>query len=127
MVLVAVLAIGAALGSCKNGTGPEDRAPVLISVTVFPTSIGQNDSALVVCNAYDPDADVLVYDWVTDGRLRLQGALPGAHDEYNTSSNSIRVYPNRVSSPIDTAWVQCTARDGRGMSATKVVTVIVHQ
>jgi len=75
----------------------------------------------------DPDGDRLVYDWITDGRLRIRDARPGDHSLYNTQANSMVFYPDFVTSPPDTPWVQCFARDGRGMSDNRIVTFIVRE
>lgn len=106
---------------------PENRSPVILSLTVFPDVIGPLDSAIVVCNAMDPDGDTLVYDWISDGRLNLKGVLPYSHEEYNTYTNYQIFYPNSVNTPVDTPWVQCFARDRKGKSVAKVIHFIVKQ
>jgi len=124
-----IVLLGASLGACTgNDTGgPDNHRPVISSVTVFPTVIGLTDSAAVTCFASDPDDDVLVYDWITDGRLTIQGALPGTHFLYNTHTPRRVFYPEYITGPVDTGWVQCYARDGRGMSANRIVNIIVRR
>jgi hypothetical protein len=102
----------------------ENRSPVIFSLTVFPDVIGSSDSAIVICNAYDPDADTLVYDWITDAKLRIKGANPpGDTRLFNTFENSRIFYPTQFA--IDTVWVQCFARDRKGKSDAELVLFIV--
>ena len=106
----------------------ENRSPILFSLVAFPDTIGRSDSAIVVCDAMDPDGDTLVYDWITDARLRIKGALVDDHTLYHTHENSRIFYPTRiVNVPADTPWVQCFARDVRGKSASGVILLIVRQ
>lgn len=87
------------------------------------------DSAVVICEAMDPDADTLVYDWLTSGSVRLQTPLGRDVEETNTYPNFQVVYPDTtaIHNPIDTAWVQCSARDRRGKSATMLVYLTIHK
>ncbi|WP_290664987.1 hypothetical protein [Ignavibacterium sp.] len=99
---------------------PENRRPVILSLTVFPDVIGPSDSAIVICNATDPDGDTLVYDWITDARLRINGANPpDDRSLFNTFENSRIFYPTALA--IDTVWVQCFARDRKGKSDAKLI------
>ena len=127
VLLVLLLANFACKDNPVDSGKTENHSPVIFSVTVFPEVIGPTDSAIVICNAMDPDGDTLVYDWITDGRLNIKGAPYYAHEEYNTYENSQIFYPNSVSSPVDTAWVQCFARDRKGGSVARVVQFIVRQ
>ncbi len=116
------------LGSCKkdNPVKPENQSPIITSVVVFPEVIGPNDSVLVVCNAMDPDGDTLVYDWLTDARLRIKGT--NFRWLYHTKNNSRIFYPTGVVKlPRDTVWVECSVRDVKGGADRKVVTIIVDQ
>ena len=87
------------------------------------------DSAVVICEAMDPDADTLVYDWLTSGRVLLHTVLGPYVEETNTYANFQVVYPDTVTlvHPVDTAWVQCSARDRRGKSATMLVYLTIHK
>ena len=81
---------------------------------------------IVVCQADDPDADTLVYDWVIDGKFSIQGVGPDSSHLYNTLSNS-RVFYRYAPNPIDTtAWVQCIVRDRKGGAAGRLVYVRLH-
>lgn len=126
---IVALWLSLALGACgsEEVTRPENRPPVILSLGVFPATIGLSDSAIVVCNAMDPDADTLVYDWFTDARLTIKGARPGEPFLYNTTSNSNVFYPRLVTAPIDTALIDCAARDQRGRSAFATVRLIIQQ
>lgn len=116
------------LGACDDPpTSPQNGRPVILSLVAFPEFASASDSILVVCQATDPDNDTLVYDWITDGSLRVRGAIGGEHSLYNTHESFMVFYPvpEVVHAPVDTLWVQCFARDRRGMSAARVVTFIV--
>ncbi len=115
--------------SDNNPLKPENHDPVIRSLTAFPAVIGLTDSVVVICNAVDPDGDTLVYDWISDGRLIVQGAIPSEHFLYNTIANSHVFYPGgAIRSPVDTPWVQCFARDRKGgQSLPKLVEFIVRQ
>jgi len=105
----------------------DDRRPIISSVVANPSSIGPADSTTVVCTATDPDNDVLVFDFITDARLRPKGALPNDFSILTSHSNSQVFYPGPASlSVIDTAWIQCFARDRRGMSDNRLITVLVR-
>jgi hypothetical protein len=124
-VLTAVLAL--AIPACQMGrTG--NRQPAISSLTAYPDSMGPSDSTHVICIATDPDRDVLVYDWITDARLLIQGAPARDNTLYNTASNTHVFYPGSASlGVIDTGWVQCFARDGRGMSDARTVRILIHR
>lgn len=119
------------LSSCNENpvTVKENRSPVILSLTVFPDTIGLSDSAIVVCNAMDPDGDTLVYDWITDGRLKIKDGQVDGHVLYNTFENSRIVYAKNVNNrpPIDTVWVQCFARDRKGKSDAELVLFTVKR
>ena len=127
MLLLVALAL-AASGACgaHNPTRPVNHSPIINSVNIFPATIGPTDSAIIVVSATDPDGDSLVYDWITDDRIRLRGARPGDPFLYNTSFNAEVIYTNILSAPLDTAWVSCGARDRKGGGATRTVLVEVH-
>lgn len=107
----------------------ENKEPVIFSLVAFPDVVYPNDSLIVICNAYDPDADTLVYDWITSGSIvRIKGSNhPWL---YNTKENSQIFYaPDSqfVSAPQDTFWIQCAARDGKGGQVSEVIKFIVKQ
>ena len=116
-------------GGCGDDspTPPTNRPPVITSLDLFPTAIGKADSAVVVCFASDPDGDALVYDWTTDGRLNIEGTPPYFHYLYNTDSPIRTFYPAAVDSPVDTAWIECGARDQRGGEVHAIVYLVVRQ
>ncbi len=111
---------------CNNPTEPENHAPKIISLMVFPEIIGVNDSVIVICEAIDIDGDTLVYDWVTDSRLRIKGS-PYTW-MYHTSKNSRVFYPTKsVNLPLDTVWVQCGVRDVKGGGDKKIIRFLVKE
>jgi hypothetical protein len=106
----------------------ENQRPIIFSLIVFPDTISMEDSAIVICNAMDPDGDTLVYDWITDSRLRIKGANPPWDTRlFNTFENSRIFYPNQDHSPFDTVWVQCFARDRKGKSDAQLIIFIVKR
>lgn len=125
----ATLWAAAIAASCAEdpATPPQNGSPVILSLTAFPGVACLGDSILVVCQATDPDNDTLVYDWITDGRLKLRGVPEGLHFVYNTHESFQVFYPDYIYAPVDTAWVQCFARDRRGMSAAQVITFVICQ
>ena len=102
---------------------PAKHPPTIRSLTCFPTSLVQGDSAIVVCNALDQDGDTLNYTWVGDGRLRLAGAPPGTVHVLTSPNNSQVIYYGPLGNPSDTAFVQCIVNDGHGGSVGAVVLV----
>ena len=125
--VLGLFAVALALGACADpATPPQNRGPVIFSLVAFPEVASASDSILVACQAMDPDCDTLVYDWITDGRLRIKGAREGEHWLYNTHESFRVFYPGAILAPVDTVWVQCFARDRRGMSEAQVVNVVVR-
>jgi len=123
-----LLALTASIGACGSDDPtqpPHNNDPTIISLTTFPNAIGPGDSAIVVCNAKDPDGDPLVYDWITDGRLKVKGALPGETRLYNTVSNSQLFYYGLAAMPPDTAWILCYARDDKGGSDYQIANLLI--
>ena len=104
----------------------ENHKPIIFSLTVFPDTIGQSDSTIVICNAMDPDGDTLVYDWITDEKTKVTFTdYPDWH-LYNTFENWCVVYPKNLNPlPIDTCWVQVFARDRKGKSDVRLISFIL--
>ena len=106
MKLPIVMSIILLFVSCEdNSVKPENQnhRPVIFSLSVFPNIIGPQDSAIVICNAYDPDGDTLVYDWISDGKSKIKGTLFDELFLYNTYENYRVVYPKNLNSiPINT-------------------------
>ena len=113
----------------ENPVKSENHQPIIFSLIVFPDVICVQDSAVVICNAFDSDGDTLVYDWITDGRLQIKDGQGDGHFLYNTYENSRIVYSKNINNrpPIDTVWVQCFARDQKGKSDVKLVLFIVKR
>lgn len=117
------------LSSCgvKAPLQPVNRSPVVQSLVAFPTSIAPGDSAVVICVATDPDGDSLVFDWTSDCRL-IKPVLPGEFTAFNRG-NTFVVYGGPCArAPLDTGWVSCEARDGRGGYAyAGIVQIVIQQ
>jgi len=104
-----------------------NRDPVIAALRAVPDSIGPSDSTSVTCSATDPDGDTLVFDWVTDARLIIKGNPPNQYWLYDTRIGSQIFYagPSALY-PVDTAWVQCFARDRKGGSTEQLIRIKVH-
>jgi hypothetical protein len=115
-------------GCDENPVKPENGKPVITSLIIFPDVVGPSDSAIIVISAFDPDGDTLVYDWETDSRVKLHGAIGSATWLYNAHENFQVIYPTGYNNQdIDTLWVQCYARDGKGKSDSKVIRFIYNK
>lgn len=126
LLIIVFLSIGCDDNSIKPEN--ENQRPVIFSLTVFPDVIGPQDSAIIICNAFDPDGDTLVYDWITDGKSKIKGTIFDELFLYNTFENYRVVYPKNLNNvPIDTLWIQCFARDQKGMSDNGLVRIILLQ
>ena len=122
-----------ALSTCDEnsiGSNSENRNPVILSLTAFPDVVNPNDSLIVICDAFDPDADTLVYDWYTTGVVKIKGARDYEHALFNTHENSRIFYaPDSVyvTAPQDTFWVECAVRDRKGGQVSQIIRFIVRQ
>lgn len=117
------------LPSCgvKTPLLPVNRSPVVQSLMAFPASISPGDSAVVVCHATDPDGEPVVFDWTSDCRLIKQGA-PGAFTAYQRGSSLVVYAGTCAHAPLDTGWVSCHVRDGRGGGANAgVIRIVIRQ
>jgi|SRR5690554_4397818 hypothetical protein len=122
------------ISSCDDNpvdNQPENRSPVIFSLTVFPKIVKPNDSLIVICNVIDPDGDTLVYDWYTTGVVRIKGLHSwDCCALYNSYENSQIFYaPDSqfVSAPQDTFRIECAVRDGKGGGDVKLINFIVKQ
>lgn len=115
--------------SNENPIKSENQSPIILLLSVSPNLIYTQDSAIVLCNAFDPDGDTLVYDWITDGRLKIKEGQGDGHFLYNTYENSRTVYSKSLSNrpDVDTVWVQVFARDRKGKSDFEIVRFIVKK
>ena len=118
LATLAVLLLPATSGcGSDDPVRPVNREPVITQAIIFPASIGATDSAIVVLTATDPDGDPLVYDWITDSRLRVRNSRDfDPNHLFNTTENSQVVVYGASGSPGETGWIQCFARDRRGGS-----------
>jgi len=130
--LVAALAIGVivCVAACDTSSPLQvvNHDPRVHSLTAFPTTIGPSDSAIVVCLATDADGDTVVYDWTSDCRMLKKGGFSKL-TLYNRFDHTLVVYPGACNrAPVDTGWVDCEVRDGRGGGARAgYVQIIVRQ
>lgn len=128
-VLFPVAVLAASIAACSsddNPVRPVNHHPTILSLTAFPVAIGPGDSTIVIADATDSDGDRLVYDWVTDSRLVIKGNSPSDHELFD-SPERFHIFYHGTVTPFDSAWVECTARDGRGGVAVRSVTILVNQ
>lgn len=128
LVLWSAILLSVTVGACRSTVAPAPPAnvfPVISSVVLFPWSIGASDSAIMVCTATDADGDTLVYDWVTDGRVRLKDARGGI-SVYGSRQNTQTFYCDTVRAPIDTSYIRCYVRDRRGGQDGRLVLLILR-
>lgn len=114
------------MSSCvRTPLRPVNRSPVVQSLVAFPTNISPGDSAVVVCHATDPDGDPVEFDWTSDCRLIKQGAFPWEYTAHSRG-NTMVVYGGACAdAPVDTGWIACDVRDGKGGGARAGVVLIV--
>jgi hypothetical protein len=113
-----------------NPVKPVNHNPVIQSLTVFPEVVGPLDSLVAFCDASDPDGDSLVYDWYTNPVITIKGAEYPSYALFNTHVNSAVFYtpdPRLMTGPVDTAYVACAVRDGKGGQAVKEVIFLVEK
>jgi hypothetical protein len=129
--LLPILVMVGCSGSRKPPSPPDllaNHGPRIRALAVHPESIGPLDSSLIVCTATDVDGDTLVYDWNTDGRLRIKGAPSWSTRLNNQLSDSVTVFNANLSNPInDSAWVNCAVRDRRGGGDVRLVHVLLRR
>jgi len=106
-----------------------NHSPTVQGLSVFPTTLGVGDSAIVTCLATDADGDTVVCDWNADCRMRLKADFQGDGFVFNTFDHSMVVYAGACNrAPADTGLVYCEVRDRRGGGAfAGVVRIIVRQ
>ena len=117
---------------CSNDSPitTKNHSPVIFTLIAFPDEVSPSDSLIVICNAFDPDGDSLVYDWYTSGVVRIKGAFPGLPVLLNTFENSRIFYaPDsvHVAVPQDTFKVECAVRDRKGDQDVKSINFIVKR
>ncbi len=119
-----VLVVGT--GACqKYVTEPITRRPVIASVIAFPTILGPGDSTMVTVFATDPDGDALVYDWAGYNGLVMRSHYGEGSIWNNTGNPSMVFYRSTASPPsVDTAFVWCAARDGKGGSDSRQILIL---
>jgi hypothetical protein len=124
---ISLLLIGAILSACSHNPAEPPAGPTILSVIARPDTVGPSDSTVVTIIGHDPNGDALVYDWVTDARLIIQGTRPNQSWLYNTHSNVHTFYTGPdYRSPVDTAWVQCFVRDLKGGQDSRTINIYMH-
>ncbi len=89
---------------------PDNRIPVILSVSGDPASLAPGDSATITSVASDPDGDSLSYNWSTTG-----GSLSGTGDVVTWTAPEV----------AGTYSISVTVDDGRGGTADKSYTITV--
>lgn len=129
MLVASLVLVGATSASCGAGSTrprPTNTKPAIDSIRVQPPIASVSDSITVTCFARDTDGDVLVYDWQTDSRLRINGVPANQPYKFGSPSSAERFYPQYSSSSLDTIYLSCSARDQHGASAARLVLIIIQ-
>ncbi len=114
-----------ALASCGDEpTRPVNHDPIINVATAQPGSIGPSDSTWIILDAWDPDGDALVYDFIGDGTTYIKHACHGVF-LFDSRSDTATIFQGLVATPPDTAWIECSARDLRGGADIVLVRVIL--
>lgn len=128
MMRISVLVLLGLL-SCDNNNPVNNvnHSPEILSLIAFPEKVSLTDSLIIFCNAKDIDGDTLVYDWITDARLKIKGrAFENDNSLYHTKENFRVFYPNPDNVvEFDKAWVQVAVRDVRGGADRKTIVINV--
>ena len=85
-----------------------DFPPVIDSLLIEPSSVGEGQQATVTCHAYDPEGDELLYQWEAE-----DGDLSGT----GPAVNWVLPYDKEVS------VIRVNVTDQQGESATMVINV----
>jgi hypothetical protein len=115
-IAMALMALAIALWlNCGKDkpTNPQNRAPVITSITAEPDTFAMESSSTITVTASDPDGDGLNYSWESRGEL-----LPIGNE-----SNTLRVTNCCPVSEPTLAMVISIVDDGRGGSARDSVPV----
>ena len=125
--LACFLAAFAVSGACasKPTAPPQNRDPVISGASVNPSVLSLGDSALMICNASDPDGDALVFDWYANGRFILKDA-PDTVSRFSVPTDSQIIYYVYATAPLDTARIFCYARDRRGGEAGVLIRFLLR-
>lgn len=127
--VLSMMLVGVSAGACHHSSAapktPTNHSPLIASVTLFPTTIGPSDSAIVVLEATDSDGDTLVYDWIGDGRVRLKDAPRGGYI-FSSPRNYQTFYYATTQAPLDTAFIRCYVRDQRGGQDGRLILLFLH-
>jgi hypothetical protein len=119
--LCIALALGAFAGcqpAAENQTSPppppaDNSAPVIINLQADPSQLEPHGTALITCDAKDPDGDNITYSWKAS-----QGSLAGSGDKVTWTA------PDNSGS----FTITVTAADGKeGGISTKAVTVTIPE
>ncbi|MFH1860308.1 MAG: hypothetical protein ABH870_04770, partial [bacterium] len=87
-----------------------NHLPRIDSLTASPTTIAPSGTSAIICNAYDPDGDVLTYTWTHSA-----GTITGSSSQVTWTAPL----------PSGTYAIFCEVSDGRGGTSRESVTVVV--
>jgi len=100
--------------------GPEEnQPPVLTSVYSSPASIGSGDTAILTCEASDPEGDRLEYSWTLTSEVSPSGYFTDKHDNQITWNSPARRDTDYL------FWFSVTVTDEAGNKKTKSLSVPV--
>ncbi len=112
IVILGILAVG--LTGCEADlVSPENKAPVVESISIGLTDVFTGDACPVICVASDPDGDRLTYEWRV-----ISGSATGRGSE---------IIYTPVACCLGGNPVVVTVRDGRGGETEAEIAIPVRQ
>lgn len=109
-VVLLAAALGLSASACvEYPLRPQNRAPRVLSVVAFPTTLRVGDSTLVTVTATDAEGDSLYFWWTAFNGLTAPG-MRGYY--YPTRTSSLVLYLASRPVTYDTAMVYVDVSDG---------------
>ena len=97
---LSIIAVASVTACDGDPVRPENKAPVVSSMTIGLEQVYLGDACPVICNATDPDGDRLTFEWVAGS-----GYVAGSGDDAVYTPTTCCLGGNPVF---------VTVRDGRG-------------
>jgi hypothetical protein len=100
-------------GCGADSVSPDNRPPVLVSLSASPEAVAVGDACTITARATDPDGDELVYEWAAE-----PGFVTGGGREVSLTAASCCFGGNTV---------LVTVKDGRGGETKGMIVVGVGE
>lgn len=115
LLLFGLIAWNGCDGDDDNIVDPNNKAPIIESITAQPDTFVANYSSLITVIAVDPDGDNLQYDWDADDS-GFEGTPSG--NTFTLTNCCVVLVPRSI-------WVQAIVKDNRGGEARDSIKVWV--